>query len=92
MPAKSDCRFKLEFEIDGLKIKMRASTDKRFKSAVMLTGAAENGAEINAVGFDAMADVDSSTDSDFRGIHGRIVGVKRHSVTAPKILGYDMKI
>ena len=92
VPVKSDCRFKLEFEIDGLKIKMRASTDKRFKSAVMLTGAAENGAEINAVGFDAMADVDSSTDSDFRGIHGRIVGVKRHSVTAPKILGYDMKI
>jgi len=51
-----------------------------------------HGAMVSAVGFDASEDVESVGERDFRGIHGWIVDVKRHSVTNPKILGYDMKI
>ena len=92
VPKKSDVRFKLSFSIKGENISMRAEVDKPMASAVMLTGASEGGARVSAVGFDASEDVKSVGERDFRGIHGWIVDVKRHNVTNPKILGYDMKI
>ena len=45
-----------------------------------------------ARGFDVTEEVDSYGKDDFRGIHGWIVGVKRHSVNNPTVIGYDMKI
>ena len=92
VPKKSDVRFKLTFNIKGEDISMRAEAGKPMASAVMITGASEGGARVCAVGFDASEDVESVGERDYRGIHGWIVGVKRHSVNAPKILGYDMKI
>ena len=92
MPKKSDVRFKLTFSIKGEDISMRAETDKPMASAVMVTGASEGGAKVSAVGFDVTEEVDSYGKDDFRGIHGWIVGVKRHSVNNPTVIGYDMKI
>jgi hypothetical protein len=92
VPKKSDVRFKLSFSIKGENISMRAEVDRPMASAVMLTGASEGGAVVSAVGFDASEDIKSVGECDFRGIHGWIVDVKRHSATNPKILGYDMKI
>ena len=92
VPKRSDVRFKLTFNVKGENISMRAETDKPMASAVMVTGASEGGAKVSAVGFDVTEEVDSYGKDDFRGIHGWIVGVKRHSVSAPKVLGYDMKI
>lgn len=92
VPKKSDVRFKITFEIDGEDIAMRVKTDKPMTSAVMITGASDGGAKVSAVGFDTTEDVESYGNRDYRGIHGWIVGVKRHSVSEPKIIGYDMKI
>lgn len=90
VPAQSEYKFHIEYEINALSVKVDFSADIPATLMRMVTGVSSEDTKVDVYGFESSIDVDTDGKIEYCGVEGPILNVKHHTRSSLGNIGYTI--